>query len=285
MGTPMALNLVRAGIPLVAWNRTSERLAPLVAVGAAVAHDVAEVFRRCDTVFLMLVDEAATDAVLDRAGEGFAALVRGHTIVSFGSTAPAYAEALAADIGAAGGRFVESPVAGSRVPAEDAQLVAMLGGDADTAREIMPLLEPMCRAALYCGGPGSGLRMKLAVNLYLTTTMPALAEATHFATRSGVDLEAFQQAIGLGQTASDLTRVKLPKLVERDFSPQAATSDAYNITRLLLAEARVVGASTPMLEQASALFAEAIALGGARDDMSTVIHALENRADGGTLDP
>jgi 3-hydroxyisobutyrate dehydrogenase len=269
----------------VVWNRTAQRLAPLVAEGAAAAQGVAEVFRRCDTVFLMLVDEAATDAVLDRAGGGFARLVRDRTLVSFGSTSPAYAEALAADVAAAGGRFVEAPVAGSRVPAENAQLVAMLGGDADTAREIMPLLEPICRTALYCGGPGTGLRMKLAVNLYLTTTLPALAEATHFAARAGLDLDAFQQAIGLGQTASDLTRVKLPKLVGRDFSPQAATSDAYNITRLVLAEARAVGAPTPMLEQASALFAEAIDLGGAREDMSTVIHALEKRADTGALDP
>lgn len=285
MGAPMALNLARAGTPLVVWNRTSERLTPLLAEGAVGARSIADVFARCDTVFLMLVDEAATDAVLDRAGEGFAPLVRDHTLVSFGSTSPAYAEALAADVAAAGGRFVESPVAGSRVPAENGQLVALLGGAADTAREVVPLLEPMCRTALYCGGPGAGLRMKLAVNLYLTTTMPALAEATHFAARSGLDLDAFQQAIGLGQTASDLTRVKLPKLVGRDFSPQAAASDAYSITRLVLAEARAAGAATPLLEQASALFAEAIDLGGARDDMSTVIRALENRADSGTLDP
>lgn len=281
MGAPMALNLVRAGTPLVVWNRTRERLAPVVAEGAAEAADVADVFARCDTVLLMLVDEQATDAVLRRGGEEFARLVAGHTVVSFGSTSPAYAEGLADDIRAAGGRFVEAPVAGSRVPAAEGRLVAMLGGDEDVAREVTPLLDPLCRAALYCGGPGAGLRMKLAVNLYLTTTMPALAEATHFAERSGLDLDAFAQAIGLGQTGSDLTRVKLPKLIGRDFSPQAATSDAFNITRLVLSEAAAVGAATPLLAQASALFADTIALGSARDDMSAVIRALERRADGG----
>ena len=278
MGTPMALNLARAGVPLVVWNRTREKLAPLLAEGAVAADGVEEVFARCGTVLMMLVDEAATDAVLRRGTAAFRRLVRDRTIVSSGSTSPAYAESLAADVAAAGGRFVEAPVAGSRVPAEAGQLIALLGGDERVAREVVPLLDPMCRAVIHCGGPGAGLRVKLAVNLYLTTTMPALAEATHFAQRAGVDLDAFHQALGLGQTGSDLTRVKLPKLIGRDFSPQAATSDAYGITRLVLAEAAAVGASTPLLAQASTLFAETIQLGGAREDMSGVIRALEQRA-------
>ena len=285
MGTPMARNLVRAGIDLVVWNRTRERLAPLVDEGADAAASVDDVFARCRTVLLMLVDEAATDAVLERGTDAFARRVRGRTLVSCGTTTPAYAEALAAEVCAAGGRFVEAPVAGSRVPAENAQLVAMLGGDEDAAGDVMPILEPTCRATLYCGGPGSGLRMKLAVNLYLTTTMAALAEATHFAAASGVDLATFQEAIGLGQTASDLTRVKLPKLAAREFSPQAATSDALTNTRLVLDEAAVAGASTPMLELAEALFAETVALGGTRDDMSAVVRALEERAAGSRSAP
>ncbi len=278
MGTPMARNLVRAGIDLVVWNRTRERLAPLVDEGADAAASVDDVFARCPTVVLMLVNEAATDAVLERGTEAFARRVKGRTVVSCGTTTPAYAEALAAEVAAAGGRFVEAPVAGSRVPAENAQLVAMLGGDEEVARQVIPLLAPTCRATLYCGGPGSGLRVKLAVNLYLTTTMAALAEATHFAAAGGVDLATFQEAIGLGQTASDLTRVKLPKLVAREFSPQAATSDALMNTRLVLDEAAVVGAATPMLRLAETLFAETVALGGAREDMSAVVRALEERA-------
>jgi 3-hydroxyisobutyrate dehydrogenase len=277
MGTPMALNLVRAGTPLVVWNRTPERMTPLVEAGADAAASVDEVFARCETVLVMLVDEDATDAVLARGTERFTRRVAGRTVVSHGSTSPAYAEALAADVAACGGRFLEAPVSGSRVPAENGQLVVMLGGDEELANAVAPLLAPMCRGALYCGGPGSGLRMKLAVNLYLTTTMAALAEATHFASLGGLDLAAFEEAIGLGQTASDLTRVKLPKLVSRDFTPQAAASDAYTNTRLVLDEAAAVGAATPLLAQASGLFAEAVALGAGRDDMSAVILAHERR--------
>ena len=278
MGTPIALNLARSGTPLLVWNRTRERVPPLVEAGADAAADVDAVFRRCDTVLLMLVDEKATDEVLSRGTARFGALVAGRTLVSLGTTSPAYAERLAADVAAAGGRFVEAPVAGSRIPAENGQLVAMLGGDAEAVGDVMPLLAPACRATLPCGGPGAGLRMKLAVNLYLTATMAALAEATHFAAAGGLDVGTFSEAIGLGQTASDLTRVKLPKLTSRDFSPQAAVSDAHTNTRLVLDEATATGIATPMLAQASALFAETIELGAARDDMSAVVRALERRS-------
>ncbi|WP_127819820.1 NAD(P)-dependent oxidoreductase [Microbacterium sp. CPCC 204701] len=278
MGTPIALNLARAGTPLLVWNRTHERVGPLVDAGAEAAADVDEVFRRCESVLVMLVDERATDEVLSRGGDRFARLVEGRTLVSLGTTSPAYAERLGSDIAAAGGRLVEAPVAGSRIPAENGQLVAMLGGDADAVADVMPLLAPACRALLDCGGPGAGLRMKLAVNLYLTTTMAALAEATHFAAAGRLDLGTFSEAIGLGQTASDLTRVKLPKLTSRDFAPQAAVSDAYTNTRLVLDEAAVSGIATPMLAQASGLFAETMQLGASRDDMAAVVRALERRS-------
>jgi 3-hydroxyisobutyrate dehydrogenase len=278
MGAPIALNLARAGIPLVVWNRTRERVQPLVEAGADAAAAVDDVFRRCDTVLLMLVDEKATDEVLTRGTSRFAELIAGCTVVSMGTTSPAYAQRLASEVAGAGGHFVEAPVAGSRVPAEQGRLVAMLGGETAAVDDVMPLLEPTCRAMLHCGGAGAGLRMKLAVNLYLTTTMAALAEATHFAARSGLDLETFGQAIGLGQTASDLTRVKLPKLASRDFAPQAAVSDAFTNTRLVLGEAAASRAATPMLAQASALFAETLELGAAREDMSAVVRALEQRS-------
>ena len=66
MGEPMALNLVRAGTPLVVWNRTREKCEPLEQAGARVADDLADLFAACETIILMLADGASTDAVLDR---------------------------------------------------------------------------------------------------------------------------------------------------------------------------------------------------------------------------
>lgn len=283
MGQPMALNLARAGVRLVVWNRTPERAEPLRQEGAEVAADVEEVFARAGTVILMLLNEAVLDATLLRGTPAFARLVRGHLVVSMASNAPDHSRGLAAEIGAAGGRYLEAPVSGSRKPAEAGGLVALLGGEPADLLEVQPLLEPMCRRVLTCGPVGSGLMMKLAVNLYLDTMLAGLAEAVHFADRQGLDLETFADALAAGPMASDLTRIKVPMLVAHDFDVQAATADAYANTLLIAAEARTAGIASPLLDVASALYGESVRLGHARDDMSSVLTAVEART--GALSP
>lgn len=279
MGQPMALNLAHAGTRLVVWNRTPTRCEPLRAAGAEVAGSVQEVFDRASAVLLMLVDEATIDTVLGRGTAAFARLVAGHLVVAMTSSSPGYSRLLAADVAGAGGRYVEAPVSGSRKPAEAGALVALLGGDPADVAEVRPLLAPTCRALLSCGPVGSGLLMKLAVNVYLDTTLAGLAEAVHFADRQGLDLATFGAAIDAGPMASDLTRVKVPKLVDHDFEVQAATEDAYANTRLIAAEARAAGLATPLLDAASALYGESVRLGHARDDMSSVLAAIEARTE------
>ncbi|MBB6483861.1 NAD(P)-dependent oxidoreductase [Rhizobium lusitanum] len=277
MGQPMALNLARAGTKLVVWNRSPEATNPLREAGARVAGSVEEVFERARIVILMLVNETVLDAVLQRGEPGFANLVAGHIVVSMGSNPPEYSRGLAADILAAGGRYVEAPVSGSRKPAETAQLVALLGGDAETVEEVRLLLVPMCRETILCGPVGNALLMKLAVNLYLCTMLAGLAEASHFAERNGLDLSTFQAAIGSGPMASDLTRVKIPKLVARDFSVQAATADAFNSTNLIAQAALTAGTASPLLDLCRTLYGESVELGNGRLDMISVVAAIEAR--------
>jgi 3-hydroxyisobutyrate dehydrogenase len=279
MGQPMALNLAKAGTRLIVWNRTLERTDPLRTAGAVVASTIDDVFARTRIVIFMLVNETVTDSVLGRGTQRFAELVYDHVVVSMGSTAPDYSRALAADIEAAGGRYVEAPVSGSKKPAEAGELVALLGGDPDTIAEIRPLLASMCRQTLNCGPVGSGLLTKLAVNLYLDTMLVGLAEAVHFAEREGLDLRTFQAAIDSGPMASDITRIKIPKLIARDFAVQAAASDAYANTLLIAAEARAAGLATPLLDLASQLYGETVSLGNSRLDMISVLQAIEARTD------
>jgi 3-hydroxyisobutyrate dehydrogenase len=279
MGQPMAMRLAEAGTRLTVWNRSPERAEPVRRLGAEVASGAAEVFARADVVFVMLAHEAATDEVLGRGTPGFAGLVAGRVLVAMGSNAPDYSRGLAADVLAAGGGYVEAPVSGSRRPAEDGQLVALVGGDPGTVARVRPLLAPMCREAVFCGPVGHGTLMKLAVNLYLDTTIAGLAEAVHFADRSGLDLETFRTALDSGALASGVTRVKVPKLITRDFSVQAATADAYNNTLVIARAARAAGIATPLLDLSSALYGESVARGNERLDMSSVLEAIEARTD------
>ncbi|MFF9276675.1 NAD(P)-dependent oxidoreductase [Streptomyces griseosporeus] len=280
MGQPMALNLARAGTPLVVWNRTPDRCAPLRAAGAEVAASAAEVFERAGTVLLMLADEDALDAVLERGTPRFAERVAGRTVVHMGTTSPEYSAALEADIRVAGGRYAEAPVSGSRVPAEQGQLVAMLAGEEEVVREVRPLLGPLCREVFDCGAVPDALLMKLSVNLFLITLVTGLAEAFHFAGRHGLDQRLLRDVLDAGPMASAVSRGKAPKLLARDFAVQAGAADVLKNNRLIAEAARKAGLASPLLDVCHELFAETVEQGHGAEDMVAVLHALETRTAG-----
>ncbi len=277
MGEPMALNLVKAGTPLLVWNRSPSKCGILAEAGAAVAKDPAEVFARCEVVILMLLDGAVMDAVLMRGDWAFAHRVKGHTLINMSTTAPSYSKALEADVRTEGGRYVEAPVSGSRKPAEAGQLVAMLAGEPEDVAAVRSLLPPMCRDAIVCGPVPNALFMKLAVNLFMTAMVTGLAEAVHFAERHGLDLAQFVAVLDAGPMASDVSRVKAAKLVARDFAAQAAISNVLENVRLIAGAAREAGVASPLIDDCYALYNETQALGLGGADMVAVIRAIERR--------
>ena len=277
MGFPMASNLVRAGLPLVVWNRTPARSEALRAAGVQVAASAAEVFRHASVVIVMLADEASTDEVLVRGTPAFADRVRERTLVSMGTNSPDDSRRLEADVRAAGGAYVEAPVSGSRGPAEAAQLVAMLAGDPAAVRRVRPLLTPMCADTFECGPVPLALTTKLAVNLFLISMVTGLAEAMHFAERSGLDLQRLRAVLDAGPMASAVSRSKATKLATRDFEVQASIRDVLKNNRLIAEAARAAGVASPLLDACHRLFAESVDLGYGHEDMAGVVRALEER--------
>jgi len=157
IGSPMALNLVTEGTPLLVWDEAFARCGVLAQAGAAVAKDLADVFRDCKVIFLLLADAKATDAVLARYDRRFGDRVRGRMLINTATPAPAYSVVLEADIRIAGGRFVEAAVWGSRRSAETGQLVATLAGRPEDVAFVWPLLAPICRDVILCGPVPNGL--------------------------------------------------------------------------------------------------------------------------------
>ncbi|NMO93194.1 NAD(P)-dependent oxidoreductase [Actinomycetospora sp. TBRC 11914] len=278
MGQPMALNLARAGLPLVVWNRTAARTEPLRALGATVAATPAQVFDQAPVVLLMLADASAVDTVLERGTPAFGRLVAGHTLVHLGTTSPTYSRGLADDLAAVGAAYVEAPVSGSRVPAEQGQLVAMLAGHDETVSSVRPLLAPMCAQTVVCGAVLGALLTKLAINHFLITTVTGLVESFTFARRHGLDLDAFRQVVEGGQLASPVAHVKIAKLLAGDLSAQAAARDVLTNNELVADAARAAGLATPVLDACHALFAETVAAGHGAEDMIAVLHSLDARS-------
>jgi len=277
MGEAMALNLVKAGTRLMVWNRSASKCGVLAQAGAAVADDVADLFACCGVVILMLADGAAMDAVLARGHGAFGARVKGHTLINMATVPPAYSKALETDVLAAGGRYVEAPVSGSRKPAEAGQLVAMLAGLSEDVAAIRPLLAPMCQQSFDCGAVPGALLMKLAVNVFLITLVTGLAEATHFAECLGLDLATFVAVLDAGPMASNVSRVKAAKLLKQDFSRQAAISDVLKNNQLVVEAAHEAGIASPLIDVCFALYGQTEALGHGEEDMVAVIRAIEQR--------
>jgi len=275
MGAPMATNLLKTQPDLTVWNRSLPALERLGKLGATIAPTARDAMQGAVTVLLMLANEAAIDDVLERGSPGFADNVRGRLIVHMGTTSTDFSRELAAAVEAAGGRFVEAPVSGSRVPAEQGSLVAMVAGQEADVATVRDLVQPMCSKTFACGHVPGGLAMKLAVNLFLITMVTGLMEAAHFAGAAGLDIALFRAVIDAGPMSSDVSRVKLDKLVNGDLTPQASLADVLMNSRLVAGAARSSAVATPLLDQANALYAKADEMGLGGIDMIGVLRALE----------
>ncbi len=274
MGEPMARHLLDRFGQLTVWNRSPAKCVPLAEAGARIAASAAELFAASRVVFLMLTDGRAMDAVLERGTERFAAHVAGRTVVNTATVSPHYSKALEADIRAAGGAYVEAPVSGSRKPAEQGQLVAMLAGEPSAVAAVEPLLAAMCRATVPCGAVPRALTMKFAVNIFLIASITGLAEAAHFAQAEGLDLKAWAGIVNASQMASDISRGKVDKLLADNLDAQAAITNVLETTRLIAETAQADGVHAPLMDASLALYrrAEALGLGGA--DMISVVRAF-----------
>lgn len=278
MGVPMATNLVKSGFDVVVWARSAEPVQQLVAVGARAVDGPAEVFAAAETVILMMRDEPAVEAVLARGSAGFAERVTDRTVVQMGTFTTAFSSALAAEVDAAGGRYVEAPVSGSRGPAEQGTLVAMLAGDPAAIAHVEPIVVAMCAQSFRCGPVPAALTMKLAVNTFLITMVTGLAETFHFAAGADADLDVLREVLRVGPMSSEVSRGKAQKLTDGDLSAQAAIADVLKNARLAEDAASAAGTAHPLIRASRELYEEAAAAGLGALDMIGVIRALEARA-------
>jgi 3-hydroxyisobutyrate dehydrogenase len=154
----------------------------------------------------------------------------------------------------------------------------MLAGDPAAVEDVRPLLGPMCHESFDCGPVPNPLLMKLSVNLFLITLVTGLSEAFHFAERQGLDRKLFLEVPDAGPMASGVSRMKAPKLRDRDFAVQAAARDALMNNELIAGAVRRAGLASPLLDVCHALFGEAVAQGHGGSDMVAVLRAIEARS-------
>ena len=273
MGEPMASRLARSGADLLVWNRRSEPVQRLVEAGAAAAANAADVFAASDTVLLMLANGEAIDAVLQRDARGFGVPVAGRLVVNLGTVAPDYSAELADQLHRSGARFVEAPVSGSRVPAEDGTLVVMTAGDQCDVDAVSPLFAALASSVFGCGPVPRALETKLAVNVFLLAVVTGLAESMAFAEARGIDRSVVRAVLDAGPMASAVSSLKLAKLANEDFEAQASITDVLYNCRLIL-DAAPHPERMQLTEVTARLLAHAESAGFGSSDMIAVIEAM-----------
>jgi len=187
MGAAIGERLMAEGYELVVWNRTKDKLKPLIDAGAVSAATPSELVGAVDTIITILTNAEAIDATFRGPDGLLSGDIAGKLFIEMSTVRPVTEEGLATDIRAKGGAMVDAPVGGTTGPARDGKLVGVVGGDdADVARA-MPVLEKLCRRVEHVGPVGAGASFKLAINLPLVVYWQALGEALSLCSQHGVD--------------------------------------------------------------------------------------------------
>jgi 3-hydroxyisobutyrate dehydrogenase len=177
MGSSIAQRLMAVGHEVAVWNRDVAKTRALTDAGARLFASPAELLEACEATIVMLLNDAATEAVYREPNGILTAKLAGRMLIDMSTLRPDTMQSIGTAVTKLGGVFVECPVGGSTGPAKEGKLFGLVGGTPEAVSRAMPLLEQMCRRIEHVGELGSGATMKLAVNLPLLVYWQALGEA------------------------------------------------------------------------------------------------------------
>ncbi len=252
MGAPMATNLLQAGFPVSAWNRTRAKAEALVAKGASVADTPAEAVRDANIVISMMLDGPATAAVQADAALR-QALKPGVLWVEMASIKPEEARAQAADLATLGVGHLDAPVSGGTKGAEAATLAIMVGGSEGAFDRAAPVLQAMGRP-VRVGPSGAGQLAKLANQAIVANAIAAVAEAMLLIEKGGGDPAAVRAALKGGFADSIILQQHGARMSERDFVPGGLVHAQIKDLDNALAEAAGLGLTLPATSATRARF-------------------------------
>ena len=271
IGSRMAKNWQKAGHTGKGWNRTR---AHAEGSGTTLVDTPAALARESDLIMIVVADPPALDAVVS-GPNGIASTALKGKVVLNASTVSAQANQKAeAAVNAAGGEFLETPFTGSKAGAETAKLIFFVGGSADLLRRTEPVLLQVGAKAFHFGAVGKGADTKLAMNLMLANIMQSMAEGFAFAQKAGLDMGLFVEAFRLNAGWSGLAEMKVPKMLQRDFSPHFSLKHMDKDVRLAVERARELGATMPQTEKLKDLFTQAMRNGWEDDDFSVIYRTV-----------
>jgi 2-hydroxy-3-oxopropionate reductase len=277
MGRPMAHNLIKGGHSLFLHSRSGVP-DDLTAAGGVRCASAKEVAQRAGVIITMVPDTPDVEKVLFGPEGVLEGLTKGKTVVDMSSISPIATKTFAERINAAGGDYLDAPVSGGQVGAQNAALTIMVGGPQHAFDAVKPLFELMGKNITLVGGNGDGQTCKVANQIIVALNIEAVSEALIFASKAGADPAKVRQALMGGFAASRILEVHGERMIKRTFDPGFRIELHQKDLSLALDGARSLGVALPNTATAQQLFNACAAAGGAKWDHSAMVRALEAMA-------
>ena len=271
LGGAIARKLQEAGLAPTGFDMNADRRGEAVAAGISVVADAAELVKGSDVVFLSLPNGEIVDAVL---AELKPHLRTGQIIVDTTTAAPQQMVAHAEILRPLGVGYVEAEVAGSSAQVSQGEVLVFAGGAEADVAAVREILECFAAEVRHVGPTGTAARWKLVHNLILGLHRAVLAEGLALAEALGLDAASLLDVLRRTPASSAVMTTKGPKMLRRDFTPQATIRQHLKDVRLIIETAARAGADVPLSRRHEELLERAIALGYSEADNSAIVMAL-----------
>jgi len=283
MGLPMAENIIRAGYPLIVWNRTIQRTKSLVNMGAQVATSPSELTRRSSIIFTMLPGPHEVREVVLGKKDGLSPVIdsieANKILIDMTTNLPDISRIIEKEIHRKGGEMLDAPVSGSVKPATDGTLTILVGGKKDVLDKIKPLLLTMGKNILHIGPIGSACTMKLVLNMHLATVMASFAESLAFGFKSGLEPTKTLEVINNSIMKTYISEMKGLKVINHDWSTAFSLNLMSKDLELVEETANMVRAPIPITNIIKQIYDSCISNGKGEMDFSIVATKFEKMND------
>ena len=222
MGLPMSKNILKAGYSLKAFNRSQNKAEVLKEFGAEITTSIDDVVKDSDIVITMLTDDTAINEIMD--SPNFLENLKSNaTVIDMSSVKPTTATKYGNNFKSKNIKYLDAPVSGGTIGAEEASLAIMVGGEQDVFNEVLDLLKSMGNPTLV-GPVGSGQVSKLANQIIVGLTIGAVAEAITLCEKSGANPDKMIKALSGGWADSKILQTHGKRMIDKDFTPKGRTS-------------------------------------------------------------
>ena len=250
MGRPMATRLVGAGNEVSVWNRTARQHVD----GATTAVSPADAAKEAEVVWVCVADTSAVERVIFGDDGALQSLREGAIIVDSSTISPSATVKFAERANERGVHWVDAPITGSKIGAENGQLIFIVGGAPEPVQYLDPLFKAMGKLVLHIGSTGKGQSAKLGMNLMIALIYEGFAEAFVLSRKLGVEPQKMIELIQASMVKNGVVDYKAPFVLRHDYSPNFPLRLMHKDIHLMLDMAKENRVKLPALETVDEIY-------------------------------